>query len=218
MLLAPGAAFAQASNARYCLGGVCETSCVRDVCLYISANESFGLVEAQNGSDLPVGIRIEFQQLVNVTPYPRQPIRAVIPAGRSRQIVKLSVQSPRVPFRFPFSWSFTYGDPTATHYAAARYRLPFGGRQKRVLTQGQNGKFTHKGTSAYSYDFGMPVGTPILAARRVASRRCTTAIPGRACRPSSSTRRTPSRFCTRTEPSQRTRTSIPARACVRACS
>ena len=164
-LLTPGPSFA-GNGSRYCLGGVCETSCVKDVCLYISSNESFGLVEATNASDLPVGIHIEFKQLQNVTPFPRPPVRAVVPARGSRQVVKLEVRSPRMPFRFPFSWSFTYGDPMARHYDKARYRMPFGGAKKRVLTQGQHGAFSHKGTSAYSYDFGMPIGTPILAARR----------------------------------------------------
>ena len=157
---------ADAGSRRYCLGGVCEESCVKDVCLYISANESFGVVEAENRSTIPIGINIRFKQLVNVTPYPRPPVVAAVPPGKTRQIVKLTVRSPRAPYRFPFEWTFTYGDPRAKHHPSARYRLPFGGREDRVLTQGQNGRFTHNGASAYSYDFGMPIGTPILAARR----------------------------------------------------
>jgi murein DD-endopeptidase MepM/ murein hydrolase activator NlpD len=166
ILLLPAAGFAQSSRARYCLAGMCQTTCVRDICLHVSTSESFGVIEVENRFNVPIGIRIDFTQLVNVSPYPPAPVRAVVPAGRSRQIVKLTVLSQRAPARFPFNWSFTYGDPMARHHSSARYRLPFGGREKRVLTQGQNGKFTHSGTSAYSYDFGMPIGTPILAARR----------------------------------------------------
>ena len=162
ILLLPAAGFAKS---RYCLAGVCETSCIRDVCLHISTGESFGAVEVENRFNVPIGIRIEFSELVNVSSYPPAPVRAVVPAGRSRQVVKLTVLSPYASYRFPFTWSFTYGDPMARHDSGARYRLPFGGKQKRILTQGQNGRFTHNGTSAYSYDFGMPIGTPILAAR-----------------------------------------------------
>jgi murein DD-endopeptidase MepM/ murein hydrolase activator NlpD len=151
---------------RYCLGGPCQETCVGEVCLYVSANRDFGLVEAENGLDVPIGIHIKFQQLVNVRPYPMPPVQVGIPAQKSKQVVKLTVLSPGSAFRFPFEWSFTYGDPNARHDGRARYRIPFGGKQQQVLTQGQNGKFTHKGTSAYSYDFGMPIGTPILAARR----------------------------------------------------
>ncbi len=154
------------SGERHCLGGVCQETCILDVCLYVSVNETFGVVDAENRFDVPVGIRIQFDELVNVEPYPRPPVSAVVPAGRSKQIVKLTVISPGSPGRFPFKWSFTYGDPTARHHPATRYRLPFGGTAKRILTQGQNGRFTHTGTSAYSYDFAMPIGTPILAARR----------------------------------------------------
>jgi murein DD-endopeptidase MepM/ murein hydrolase activator NlpD len=93
-------------------------------------------------------------------------VAALVGPGQSKQIVKLSVTQPGAAFEFPFHWSFTYGDPYAKHDETARYRMPFGGKQERELTQGQNGRFSHTGTSRYSFDFGMPVGTPILAARR----------------------------------------------------
>ena len=154
-----------AARERYCLGGVCRSSCVMKVCLYVSANESYGVIDAENDFNVPVGVRVEFDRLVNVVPYPRPPVAAVVPPGKSKQIVKLSVISPGAAGEFPFTWSFTYGDPTARHSARAMYRMPFGGTEGRVLTQGQNGRFSHSGTAAYSFDFGMPIGTPILAAR-----------------------------------------------------
>ncbi len=106
---------------------MCKSSCIQDVCLHVSANHSFGLVEAENSLSDPVGIRSEFEQLVNVIPYPPALVRTVVPARHSRQIVKLSPTSPR-PGRFPFTWICTYGDPLARHHPNARYHIPFGGK------------------------------------------------------------------------------------------
>jgi murein DD-endopeptidase MepM/ murein hydrolase activator NlpD len=43
--------------------------------------------------------------------------------------------------------------------------MPFGGTEPRMLSQGVDGAFTHKGAHRYAFDFAMPIGTPILAAR-----------------------------------------------------
>jgi murein DD-endopeptidase MepM/ murein hydrolase activator NlpD len=53
----------------------------------------------------------------------------------------------------------------ATHDDAVRYRLPFPLENPRFVAQGANGRFTHQGAQAYSFDFAMPVGSPVLAAR-----------------------------------------------------
>jgi murein DD-endopeptidase MepM/ murein hydrolase activator NlpD len=43
--------------------------------------------------------------------------------------------------------------------------MPFGGEDSRVVSQGVDGETTHQGDLRYSFDFAMPVGTPVLAAR-----------------------------------------------------
>jgi murein DD-endopeptidase MepM/ murein hydrolase activator NlpD len=48
---------------------------------------------------------------------------------------------------------------------AARYRLPFDPSVPRQLVQGVGGTFSHQGPAKYSFDFRMPEGTPVLAAR-----------------------------------------------------
>jgi murein DD-endopeptidase MepM/ murein hydrolase activator NlpD len=45
------------------------------------------------------------------------------------------------------------------------YAVPFGGSARRPLIQGFDGDETHLGSMRYSLDFGMPQGTPVLAAR-----------------------------------------------------
>lgn len=45
------------------------------------------------------------------------------------------------------------------------YRLPWAGGAAYKTTQGNNGTYTHKGKQAYAFDFGLPAGGKIRAAR-----------------------------------------------------
>lgn len=58
---------------------------------------------------------------------------------------------------------FSFAPLDAHHDDKTRYRLPFELDTPRYLVQGPNGRFTHAGVLAF--DFAMPVGTPVLAAR-----------------------------------------------------
>jgi murein DD-endopeptidase MepM/ murein hydrolase activator NlpD len=46
-----------------------------------------------------------------------------------------------------------------------RYALPFESAAPRQLTQGNHGSYSHKGSQRYAFDFGMPVGERVVAAR-----------------------------------------------------
>lgn len=45
------------------------------------------------------------------------------------------------------------------------YALPFSRKFESKLLQGNDGPYGHQGHSRYAYDFQMPIGTPVLAAR-----------------------------------------------------
>ena len=53
----------------------------------------------------------------------------------------------------------------AGHDESVRYRLPFPLDSPRMLTQGVNGPISHQGRDAFTFDFAMPAGSPVLAAR-----------------------------------------------------
>ena len=55
--------------------------------------------------------------------------------------------------------------PTAVPASPALYRLPWSGGMTFTCVQGNNGSFSHFGAEAYAWDFAMPVGTVITAAR-----------------------------------------------------
>jgi hypothetical protein len=57
------------------------------------------------------------------------------------------------------------GNPEAVHDDSCHYRISFGGHTARRISQGYNGRFSHKGLGAYPLDFRIPWGTPILASR-----------------------------------------------------
>jgi murein DD-endopeptidase MepM/ murein hydrolase activator NlpD len=67
-------------------------------------------------------------------------------------------------------------------YGPKKFLLPFKCGEKYLVSQGNNGLFSHNGRSQYAFDFAMPRGTPIKAARKgvVIYRRSSTR-PGDPC-------------------------------------
>jgi len=56
---------------------------------------------------------------------------------------------------------------------SVRYRLPFALDVPRYLVQGNDGKLTHQGVERFAFDFAMPVGSQVLAARDGVAARVT---------------------------------------------
>jgi murein DD-endopeptidase MepM/ murein hydrolase activator NlpD len=61
--------------------------------------------------------------------------------------------------------SLAFAPRGAVHDSAARYGLPFDPLVPRVLGQGNGGTYSHTGREFYAFDFVMPVGSPVRAAR-----------------------------------------------------
>jgi murein DD-endopeptidase MepM/ murein hydrolase activator NlpD len=53
----------------------------------------------------------------------------------------------------------------ADHEDGYLYRLPYGDEVSFPIIQGYDAKLSHRGTERFTLDFGMPVGTPVHAAR-----------------------------------------------------
>jgi len=60
---------------------------------------------------------------------------------------------------------YSFAMKGAEHDQGARYVLPFDSPAPRQLSQGNNGRFSHHGHMRYAFDFRMPVGDPVVAAR-----------------------------------------------------
>jgi murein DD-endopeptidase MepM/ murein hydrolase activator NlpD len=107
---------------------------------------SFNLVEAEN-LELP-GSR-EFQRVLSP--------RATVTLLRARRI------DPKQGLRYRWEYRTWVGDPGSTHRGSTVYAIPFGGSESHRLGQGPDGAFSHRGV--YAYDFQVPEGTPVIAAR-----------------------------------------------------
>jgi len=143
------------------------------------------LLPADNCGDVCVdvveGSRSVAFYLVNPHPYPvtasvyarTRNLRAdggnsvtVTLGGNSRtRALRFERNDPAGRYHYRYWYDWTFGRQDAVHDDAVLYRLPYAkGYRPRVL-QGFNGRFSHDGRESYAVDFGMPVGTPVHAAR-----------------------------------------------------
>ncbi|GEM_PF-1057415 len=159
--LGPAPRFATAES-------VSETSdwdCHERVCLRTHRRGDFLTYQVQSRREEPVWVVIELTKLDNLKPLQPLPfaLRAE-PDGRYDAGV-LSVVDRRRGYAHESRFTLLRGNPHAVHDDTWHYRMPFGGTTMRPISQGYNGKFSHKGLGRYALDFPMPWGTPILASR-----------------------------------------------------
>jgi len=107
---------------------------------------------------------LDLPQLEGLAPPAELPVRLVLGPRRAVRAVTLQ-RTGDAPGRYRVSLRFDLGSPGAVHDPAARYRLPFGGERPRALHQGPGGAQSHTGDLEHAFDFALPVGTPVLAAR-----------------------------------------------------
>lgn len=67
---------------------------------------------------------------------------------------------------FKFRYDSSIGDPNLVQEDTNfLYYMPFQEGEEHRVNQGYNTRFSHKGWTKYSVDIGMPIGTPVCAAR-----------------------------------------------------
>ena len=130
----------------------------------VAEGEALDIV-VSNDTPAPYSVRVAFTELDNLKPRSRAPFRAVVPAGHKQVVGTLSWTDPDKRYRFHYEWRAALGSMLARPDDRWRYRIPFGGTSPRFLVQGVGGRFSHTGSERYAFDFAMPWGTPILAAR-----------------------------------------------------
>lgn len=124
------------------------------------------VLSATNRCFIPMCVRVDFPELSNLESPGSLPIEAVLDVGESVDLAELQRTEPgkRSPFTSRIELSPLSCSPA--HADAQRYEMPFGGEESRMVSQGVDGETTHQGDMRYSFDFAMPVGTPVLAARQ----------------------------------------------------
>ena len=156
LALACGAAFAAAAPAG------AEMFCSQQLCIVTGPLEEGVGFSVVNDFPVPAHVSLEFTELRNLEADPPEPALRVGP-GSAETLAIARPEKRGKAYRYRFQYRFVLGDPAAVHDDSVRYRMPFGGSAPRQLAQGALGSFSHRGN--YAFDFKMPVGTPILAAR-----------------------------------------------------
>ncbi len=142
-----------------------DWTCRGQVCQRASRRGTHLTLELQSRRPAPCWVVLEPHALSNVKALQATPFTVRLEPGETRTAGLLAIEDAAMPHRYETKWRVLPGNPNAVHDDRWHYRMPFGGSQMIPISQGYNGRFSHKGASAYALDFPMPSGTPILASR-----------------------------------------------------
>jgi murein DD-endopeptidase MepM/ murein hydrolase activator NlpD len=92
------------------------------------------------------------------------PYTATFAPGKT-EAFEISPAQPGCGWEYDYTNFFKLGSSCAQHDDSVIYELPYAPGGKFKVTQGYNGKFSHKGSNQYATDWQMPEGTLVCAAR-----------------------------------------------------
>jgi len=93
------------------------------------------------------------------------PYTATFPARKKTEAFTIAPVKPGCKWEYSYTNYFKLGSNCARHDDSYVYQLPYAPGNKFKVTQGYNGKFSHKGSNQYAIDWDMPEGTLVHAAR-----------------------------------------------------
>ncbi len=145
-----------------------KTDCDYDgtICLYSYAYPEEIVIEAENKT--PSARTIIMDYTLNNMQAANNSSRKniVLRSGERKKIETLYPLDTTRDYGYNYTYKSYFGIIDATHDDAYEYDLPFELGQKWMLLQGIGGKFSHSDEeNYYAYDFKMPTGTAVLAAR-----------------------------------------------------
>ena len=112
----------------------------------------------------PIEVEMDSNGIENMEARPPLPVRLVAPARTETPVVTLRPTGPR--WRYGYRARAVLGDPAATHQPDRPYTPPFAPGQQFLIGQAFDGAFSHQHPqSRYAVDIGLPLGTPVRAAR-----------------------------------------------------
>jgi len=158
---------AAAALALHCAGGGGRSAgtCTEVCPVFVRSGDGEMSFEVENRTLMPVVVRADFPDRVNTRPSRPLPVEAELAPGERAALVRFTPLEAGRPSQARSVIQAVYGSRTSRHDGATRYAWPFGGGEPRLLSQGVGGVPTHQGRSRYAFDFTMPEGTPVLAAR-----------------------------------------------------
>jgi murein DD-endopeptidase MepM/ murein hydrolase activator NlpD len=142
-----------------------QANCRADVCLDVDETPSAVGFYLSNARYIDVTVTLSLKEAKNVRAPSLRRIRETVAPRQRVNLLVLEPLNAREEIEYQYDWDYFVGDPAAKHDDAVRYRLPFDEETPRLLLQGVGGSFSHSGAYQYSFDFKMPIGTTVLAAR-----------------------------------------------------
>jgi len=126
------------------------------------------VVMVQNNGPAPILATVSLDKSVNVKEDHASPIIVVVRPNKTLPVATVHAKDAAKAYRIAVSYKYSIGDPDAVQDPGATYRLPFEDGQAIRIGQVLGGRITtHTGPdSKYAVDFDVPIGTPVLAARR----------------------------------------------------
>lgn len=123
---------------------------------------------AENKGPAPILATVRLPNPVNFAVDQSSPITLVVKPNEYIQITTMHIMNPVQGYRVATSYKFSIGDPDVAHDPNAMYQLPFLDGQTTTIGQAWGGKITTHTTpdSRYAVDFTVPIGAPVLAARK----------------------------------------------------
>ena len=136
----------------------------QNISIYKTETSDGYVLYADNNEYCPVSVEIKFT-LTNVESSSGEKFIFVLPAKTAKfKITELKIIRQNASSRLSYTTTANFGDVSLPGYDTSYYyTLPFKKGEKYTVSQGYNGKRTHKGENAL--DFEMPEGTEICAIR-----------------------------------------------------
>lgn len=119
------------------------------------------VVQVTNKFPCPITLTIESTKLDTA-------FQAFIPKNEKRTVFTWDNPPKELVENFDqlFEYDFVMGDPDVVHDDRYQYQLPFPKGESYMLVQGNKTEYTHnEDISRYAFDFAMPVGSYVSAAR-----------------------------------------------------
>ena len=134
----------------------------KSVGIIASRSENIITISLYNNNSYDVTMQIT-PQYKNIKQLENIEKEVVIKAHENFKYVRLKVLGSGAYYGYSFKWMM--GSKNAKHNDNYIYRLPYAKNSAYLVSQGFNGTKTHKGSSQYSVDFMMPIGTKVYSAR-----------------------------------------------------
>jgi murein DD-endopeptidase MepM/ murein hydrolase activator NlpD len=121
---------------------------------------------ATNRSAMPIELALGFEESTGVRTEPAFPAHVMVPPLATVDAAKIYPTNPSSGWSYTYTTNYELGDPSAVPSPVTYLRPLLADGDRAPIGQGPGGEFSHTDAlNRWAYDFTMPTGTPVVAAR-----------------------------------------------------